>query len=193
MRVIIVNEKGVRFHTGILKEEPIESYCSCARNKTSRDIELIGGNVFITVPDREYVGVVLRKAGSNSKDIHQRNTNGVSIYTTDKFMVMARFANSYQSALHYIKQKKDPSGGEEEDTYIISTQKIDKVQSSSNNNTANDPSKIFVYESSFGDVFSGSVQENYSGEDSNSLQQLRANLKRSSYMTLDDSYNVCWS
>lgn len=185
MRVIIVNEKGVRFHTGILKEEPVESYCSCAKKKTPRDIELIGNSVFITIPDREFVGIVLRKYGSTQKDIHQRIPDGVSIYTTDKFMVMVRFANSYQSAQNYIQQKTDPKDKEEE-AYVVSVRKIDKV--------GNDPSQIFVYESSFGDVFSGnnSFRENYSGEDSNSLQQMRANLKRSSYRTLDDSYLTCW-
>jgi len=188
MRVIVVNETGVHFHSGVMKEEPIESYCSCSRVKSPRDIELKNNSVFITLPDKEYVSIILRKAGSEKRPILQRNPDGVSIYTTEKFMVMARFANSYPSALQFIQKKQTLPA--EEDKYIVSINKIDKVQSQASND---DNNKIFVYESSFGDVFSGDgLRENYTGEQTSAEQQMYTSLKRSSYSTLDGSYPLCW-
>lgn len=188
MRVILVNETGVHFHTGILKEEPAEYYCSCSRKrKSSRDIEFKNNNLYITIPDKEYVALILRKSGSDEKPIQQHNIYGVSIYTTKQYMAWVRFADSYQSALQQVYKKS--SLPTEEEKYIISTNKIDLIQ------PASSPSKIFVYESSFGDVFSGQdqdVYENYTGETTSGVQQMYTNLKRSSYSTLDSSYTVCW-
>lgn len=187
MRVIIANEKGVQYHTGVLKEEPLEYYCSCSKKKSPRDIQLKDGNVFIFVPNREYAAVVLRKVGSNGQQIRQHNTDGVSIYTTDKFMVMIRFANSYQSAVQYIQKKSSLPA--EEEKYIVSTKNIIKVPPFTGQEQ--NPNEIFVYESSFGDVFSG-FQENYTGEQTSGSQQLQTNLKRSSYSTIGGSYPTCW-
>lgn len=186
MRVIVVNETGVHFHSGILKEEPAESYCSCSRVKSPRDIELKNNSVFITLPDKEYVSIILRKAGNEDRPILQRNPDGVSIYTTEKFMVMARFANSYPSALRFIQKKQTLPA--EEEKYIVSVNKIDKIPSQASNDNNNE---IFVYESSFGDVFSG-VREYYTGEQTSAEQQMYASLKRSSYSTLEGSYPFCW-
>lgn len=185
MRVIVVNKSGVHFHTDILKEEPVEHYCSCSgKSKSVRDIIMKSDdNVYITIPNNEYVALILRKQGTNEKPIHQRNPNGISIFTTDEYMVMARFTNSYTSALQYLQQKHSlPS---EEDKYIISVKKIEKI----NPTAAANNEQIFVYESSFGDVFS---MEGYTGEQTGSVQQMYTNLKRSSYTTLDDSYLTCW-
>lgn len=185
MRVVVVNERGVRFHTDVLKEEPMEEYCSCSRRAapSSRHIEFKHDNVYITVPDKEYVALILRKVGADEKPIHQLNLNGVSIYTTDRYMVWARFSNSYQNALRHLHQKHSLPA--EEEKYILSTRKIDRIQEN--------PSKIFVFESSFGDVFSGNdVQENYTGETTSGDQQMYSSLKRSSYSCLSKSYPVCW-
>jgi len=186
MRIVVVNETGVRFHTGILKEEKLEYYCSCAKPRSPRNIELKEeDNLYITVPDKEYVALVLRKTGTDNKPLHQENLDGVSIYTTEKYMAWIRFTNSYESALQIVQRKHHlPS---EEDKYIISTKKIEKIESPAK---YEDPSKIFVYESSFGDVFN--MKENYTGEQMSGVQQMYANLKRSSYRTLDDSYDTCW-
>lgn len=185
MRVVLVNEDTIRFHTDILKEEPTEYYCSCARNRKSpRNIELKNNNLYITIPDKEYVALILRKTKSSDKPIIQHNVEGVSIYTTEKFMAWVRFSNSYQTALQYLHKKTSM----EEEKYIISTNKIDSIQTKT---PAKNPSEIFVYESSFGDVFAP-VYENYTGETTSGVQQMYTNLKRSSYSTLDSSYDVCW-
>lgn len=188
MRVIVVNKSGVHFHTGILKEEPVEHYCSCSgKSKSVRDLVMKDDdNVYITIPNNEYVALILRKQGTDEKPLHQRNPNGVSIFTTDEYMVMARFANSYTSALQYLQQTKSlPS---DEDKYIVSVKKIEKLNATTSTNQ-DTPNQIFVYESSFGDVFS---RENYTGEQTGSVQQMYTSLKRSSYTTLDDSYLTCW-
>lgn len=185
MRIVVVNETGVHFHTGILKEEKLEYYCSCAKPKTPRNIELKENNLFITVPDKEYVALILRKIGTETKPLHQHNLDGVSIYTTEKYMAWIRFTNSYHSALQIVQRKNHlPS---EEDKYVISTKKIEKIETPTH---YKDPSKIFVYESSFGDVFN--ITENYTGEQVSGDQQMYKNLKRSSYTTLADSYDTCW-
>lgn len=180
MRVVVVNEKDVRFHTEIQKEEPTENYCSCARNmKSPRNIEIKDGKLYITIPDREYVALLLRKHESNKKPIQQKNVDGVSIFTTNKYMAWVRFTNSYPSAHHYLHKNKELVGDEK---YILSIHKIDPITS---------PSEIFLFESSFGDVFAP-VYENYTGETTSGVQQMNINLKRSSYSTLDSSYDVCW-
>jgi len=186
MRIVVVNETGVRFHTGILKEEKLEYYCSCAKPRSPRNIELKEeDNMYITVPDKEYVALILRKSGAD-KPIHQENLDGVSIYTTENYMAWVRFTNSYESALQIV-QRKNHSGSSGEEKYVISTKKIEKIETPVH---YKDPSKIFVYESSFGDVFD--IKESYTGEQMSSVQQMYANLKRSSYTTLDDSYDICW-
>lgn len=191
MRIIVVDETGVRFHSAILEEESKESYCSCSKNKSPRDIVLRNDRVFITIPDKEYVSIILRKVGTKERPLHQRNPDGISIYTTDKFMVMAYFTNSYQSALRFIQKKH--SLPMEEDKYIVSTTKIDKINSVGAQTTDNNNNKIFLYESSFGDVFSGNpLKENYTGEQTSGDQQMYSSLKRSSYSTLDGSYPSCW-
>lgn len=184
MRVVVANEKGVQFYTNILKEEPMEEYCSCSRRGVSsnRHVELKEDNVYITIPDKEYAAIILRKAGSDDKPLHQFNPNGVSIYTTSKYMVWVRFASSYQDALRYLHKKH--SLPMEEDKYIVSVKKIDKIQEKPSS-----PSEIFVFESSFGDVFS---MENYSGETTSGDQQMFNSLKRSSYSGLSESYPTCW-
>lgn len=181
MRVVVVNEDTVRFHTGILKEEPTEYYCSCARSmKSPRNLELKDGDLFITIPDREYVALLVRRNPTNKKPFQQKNVEGVSIFTTEKYMVWVRFTNSYPSALHYLHKYKESVGDEK---YILSVNKIDPITT---------PSEIFLYESSFGDVFAP-VYENYTGETTSGVQQMYTNLKRSSYSTLDSSYDVCWT
>lgn len=191
MRIIVVDETGVRFHSDILEEESKESYCSCSRIKSLRDIVLRNERVFITIPDKEFVSIILRKVGTQERPLHQRNPDGISIYTTDKFMVLARFANSYPSALQFIKNKH--SLPLEEDKYIVSTTKIDKIDSVGAQRTDNNNNKIFLYESSFGDVFSGNpLKESYTGEQTSADQQMYSSLKRSSYSTLDGSYPSCW-
>lgn len=186
MRIILVNETGVHFHSDVLKEEPLEYYCSCTKNKSHRNIQLKSDNVVITLPDKEYVAVILRKVGKNDKPLYQHHLDGVSIFTTKKYMVMARFATSYQAALRHLQDTN--SLPPEEDKYIVSTKKIDKIQTA----RSQDDNKIFVYESSFGDVFSG-VQENYTGEQTSADQQMYTRLKKSSYSTLFGSYPVCWT
>lgn len=184
MRIVVVNETGVHFHTEIQKEDPTEYYCSCARKiKSPRNIELRNNNLYITIPDREYVSLILQRIGSMGKNLRQHNLEGVSIYTTDKYMVWVRFTNSYPSALQYLHGKKNNMN---EEKYVLSVKKIDPIQTS--------PSEIFIYESSFGDVFTGKddVYENYTGETTSGVQQMYTNLKRSSYSTLDSSYTVCW-
>lgn len=180
MRVLIVNEKGVRFHTDVMKEPHVEEQCSCSRpSKSPRNLEMRDNDIFITVPDKEYVSLILRKTGGD-KQVSQHNLKGVSIYTTKKYMVWVRFTNSYQNALRQLHSKSSLPTNEEK--YILSTQKIDKIQEAP-------PSEIFVYESSFGDVFS---RENYTGEMTSSDQQMFSSLKRSSYGSLENSYPVCW-
>lgn len=106
-------------------------------------------------------------------------------------MVLAYFASSYQSALQFIKKKQ--SMPVEENKYLASVNKIDKIESSGKQRTDNQNNKIFVYESSFGDVFSDNpLQENYTGEQTSGDQQMYSNLKRSSYSSLYDSYPTCW-
>ena len=95
-------------------------------------------------------------------------------------MVWVRFAHSYQEALHQLRKMPTMDN---EDKYIISAEQIDKI-------SLEKPSDIFVYESSFGDVFS---VENYSGETVSGSQQMQTNLKRSSYSTLLSSYPECWT
>lgn len=184
MRVVVVNEKGVQFHTKVMKEEPMEEYCSCSRRgvSSSRHVELKDDNVYITIPDKEYVAIILRKAGSAEKPLHQSNPNGVSIYTTDKYMVWARFARTYQDALRCLHKKHSLPA--EEEKYIVSVRKIDRIQEKPT------PSEVFVFESSFGDVFS--TREDYSGETTSNGQQMFDSLKRSSYSCLDRSYPICW-
>lgn len=182
MRVIVVDETGVRFHSKMTKDEPVEEYCSCAKNMLPRKIEFDDNKVYITLSNREYVAIILRKDGSNKTPLRQHNLQGVSIYTTKKFMVWVRFTHSYQEALHQLH--KMPSM-DNEDKYIVSTEKVDKISLNKNK-----PSEIFVYESSFGDVFS---MENYSGETVSGSQQMQTNLKRSSYSTLLSSYPECWT
>lgn len=192
MRILVVDQRGVRFHSGMLKEEPIESYCSCSKIKSPRDIVMRNDQVFITIPNKEYVSIILRKAGSRDKPLHQRNPDGISIYTTDKFMVMVYFTSSYPSALQFIQKKN--SLPVEEDKYIVSVHKIDKINTTGTKTTDNQNNNIFVYESSFGDVFSGNpFREDYTGEQTSADQQMFSNLKRSSYSTLNSSYPMmCW-
>jgi hypothetical protein len=194
MRIIVVDETGVRFHSAIIEEGSKEEYCSCSKIRSPRDILLRNDRVFITIPDKEYVSIILRKVGTTEKPLHQRNPDGISIYTTGKFMVMARFTNSYPSALQFIQKKH--SLPTEEDKYIVSTTKIEKINpvgtQPTKKNTDNH-NEIFVYESSFGDVFSGPLTENYTGELTSADQQMFASLKRSSYSTLDGSYPSCWT
>ena len=180
MRVIVVDETGVRFHGKIMKDEPVEEYCSCAKKTLPRKIDFENNKVFITLSNREYVAVILRKDGSNKTPLRQHNLEGVSIYTTKKFMVWVRFAHSYQEALHQLRKMPTMDN---EDKYIISAEQIDKI-------SLEKPSDIFVYESSFGDVFS---VENYSGETVSGSQQMQTNLKRSSYSNLLSSYPECWT
>lgn len=189
MRVIVVNKMGVRFHSGMLEEVSKESYCSCARVKSPRDVVWREGSVFITLPNKEYASIILRKTGTKEKPIHQRNPEGVSIFTTEQFMVMVRFATSYQSAIQFLqKQNSLPS---EEDKYIVSTTKIEKAQEEPQ---PKDENLIFVYESSFGDVFSDNpLRENYTGEQTSADTQMYSRLKRSSYSSLDGSYPLCWT
>lgn len=177
MRVVIVGASGLRFHGGIVGESGQEGYCSCAKPKSPRDIEWAGKEVRLVVPDGEHAAVVLRRSGS-AKPMRQRNTEGVSIYGTDEFVVWVRFAESKQRALQYVRAY-DGEG----EKYVVSTKAIERVDDG--------PSKIFVYESSFGDVFGGS-HEGYTGEQTSGDQQLYSNLKRSSYSTLEGSYPVCW-
>ena len=171
MRVVVVDD-SVHFHSGILKEE-VEEYCSCSRQRVSsyRNLEKRDDKLYISIPNKEYVALVLQKRNTHDDEFYQQNLSGVSIYTTKKYMVWIRFAKSYQTALQYLHQQQ----GEEK--YIISTEKIDNIS----------PSEIFVYESSFGDVFS---LENYSGNEN--ATAMETNLKRTSYTTLDDSYWTCW-
>lgn len=189
MRVIVVNETGVRFHSGIMEEEAKEAYCSCSKVRSPRDIVWRDGSVYITLPNKEYVSILLRKTGTTERPIRQRNPDGVSIFTTDKFMVMARFANSYSSALQFIQKKN--SLPMEEEKYIVSTTKIDKIGATGAQSTDSLNNEIFVYESSFGDVFS--FQEDYIGEQTSGDQQMYSSLKRSSYSCLEDSYPLCWA
>lgn len=182
MRVIVVDETGVRFHSKITKDEPIEEYCSCSKSTLPRKIEFEKNKVFITLSNREFVAIILRKDGSNKTPLRQHNLQGVSIYTSKKFMVWVRFTHSYPEALHQLH--KMPSM-DNEDKYIVSTEQIDQVSPEKKKDNT-----IFVYESSFGDVFS---MENYTGEMVSGSQQMQTNLKRSSYSTLFSSYPECWT
>lgn len=177
MRVVVINASGLRFEGGLTSvQREQESYCSCAKPKSARNIEMVGGEVRLTLPDNEHAAVVLR-AGA-AKPVRQHNPGGVSIYGTDEFMVWVRFADSKQRALQYARAHEG-----EGEKYVVSTKAIEKLGS--------EPSKIFVYESSFGDVF-GNMREEYTGEQVSGDQQLYSNLKRSSYSTLEGSYPVCW-
>jgi hypothetical protein len=175
MRVVIVSKDGLRFY-GNNVEETSEQYCSCSKPKSVRNITSSGDSVLISVPNSEYAAVVLRRTGTD-KPIHQHNPEGVSIYGNDNFMVWARFGKTKQQALQHLQ-----AFVEEGEKYIVSTRNIERIKPA--------PSNIFMFESSFGDVFAPNSYEAYSGEDSNS--QMRANLKRSSYTSLEGSYPVCW-
>lgn len=178
MRVVVINASGLRYDEGLTSVQAgQESYCSCAKPKSARNIEMAGKEVRVALPNNDYAAVVLLKTGA-PKPIHQRNPGGVSIYGTDEFMVWVRFAESKQRALQYLRAHEG-----EGEKYVISPKTIEKV--------GIDPSKIFVYESSFGDVF-GNMREEYTGEQKSGDQQLYANLKRSSYSSLEGSYPVCW-
>lgn len=178
MRVVVISASGVRFEGGNVAGE--EGYCSCARRKSPRDIEFVRGEVRLTIPDGEHAAVVLVRSGS-SKPVIQRNPSGVSVFATNEFMTWVRFAESKQRALQYLRAHE--GAGEK---YVVSTKTIEKIGG------AAEPSKIFLYESSFGDVFGSVLNEGYQGEQTGGTRQMRADLKRSSYTTLDDSYPECW-
>lgn len=179
MRVLVVNEKGVRFHGNAQREPPVEEYCSCSRSSRSpRHLELRNDDLFLTVPDKEYVALLLRKTGGGKRPLRQNHPQGVSIYTTDKYMAWVRFARTYQEALRHLHTTPG-KGGEK---FILSTQSIDKVQE--------DQPNIFMFESAFGDVFG---REDYTGETTSNNASMTASLKRSSYTDLEDSYPLCWA
>lgn len=181
MRVVVVNETGVRFHTGILKEEDVEPYCSCSKKKSSnRHLEIKGDDdLYITVPDKEYATIVLRKTGTTDRPMRQYNPQGVSIYSTSRFIASVRYFDTHHDAIRHLHRSDN-----KDERYIVSVKKIEQLD------TATEPSNIFMYESSFGDVFAGDTHENYT---SNGDQQMFMNLKRSSYSDLDHSYPACWS
>lgn len=186
MRVLLVNERGVRFHTGIVKDPEAESYCSCSSQKTLsvRNLEIQGDDLYITLPNNEYAVIVLNKTGTTERPIRQHNPQGVSVYSTSNFMASVRFFETQQDAIRYLHGL---TVGHKQDFYLVSVKKIEKIAPKSDT-----PSEIFIYDDSFGDVFSNSY-ENYTGEFKSGGQQLYTNLKRSSYSVLEDSYPSCWS
>lgn len=187
MRIIVVNDKGVEYHSGMLQEEILGggSGCSCNKKTSVRDLVLKNNDVFVSIPNNEYVAIIVRKHSNGVSDnFYQRNLDGVSIFSTGRFNVMLRFMMSYQSALVWIQQKltNDP----QEQCYIVSVKTIVKIEDTVPANAHN----IFKFETSFGDVFS---RENYGGGgEQTSLSMMYDNLQKGSYRTLDDTYDTCW-
>lgn len=175
-----MSASGLRFHGGSVAEKGQEGYCSCAKPKSPRNIEWSGNEVRLVLPEGEHAAIILMRSGA-AKPVRQRNLGGVSVYGTNEFMVWVRFADSKQRALQFLREYQG-----EGEKHVVSTKEIERVGNS-------EPSKIFVYESSFGDVFgSDGSYEGYTGEQTSGDQQLYSNLKRSSYSTLEGSYPVCW-